>query len=87
MNHTVSISTLKNHIGDVLDRARNEPVTLERFGKPIAVIVPYHDYQQQRQREDAYWYKLSQEALNEGMIGHEATQKLMLDILSKSHED
>ena len=87
MLHSVSISTLKNHTGEVLERARREPVQLERFGKPIAVIIPYEDYITRRNEEDAYWGKLADEAIESSQpIGHEATKKLIEYYLSLPDE-
>lgn len=87
MLHSVSISTLKNHTGDVLERARREHVQLERFGKPIAVIIPYEDYLARRLEEDAYWGRLADNAIKgEEPIGYEATQRLIEHVMSLPDE-
>jgi prevent-host-death family protein len=37
----VSLSELRNHGGDVVDRAaRGEPITITRAGKPVAELRP-----------------------------------------------
>ena len=44
-------SHAKNHFGAVLSQLKNEPVAIERHGKPIAFLVPAH--QRPANQEDA----------------------------------
>ena len=34
----------KNHFGDLLNTAQREPVTIEKHGKPVAVMVSAAEY-------------------------------------------
>lgn len=52
---TVDLTTLKTRPGEVIDRARHEAVTVERYGKPAAVIISPEQYARFEQLEDAYW--------------------------------
>ena len=42
---THSISDLRNHLPSVIDDVTrtNEPVIIERYGKPVASIIPFKD--------------------------------------------
>ena len=43
---TVSSAEAKNRFGELLDTAQREPVTIEKHGRPVAVIVSAEDYQE-----------------------------------------
>lgn len=42
---TVSSADAKNRFGELLDTAQREPVTIEKHGRPVAVIVSAEEYQ------------------------------------------
>ncbi len=42
---TVSASEAKTYFGALVDKAQKEPVTIERQGRPVAVVISYEDYQ------------------------------------------
>ena len=41
---TLSASEAKTHFGRLLDNAQREPVTIEKNGRPFAVMLSKHDY-------------------------------------------
>jgi prevent-host-death family protein len=43
-----SIAALKakNRFGELLDAAQREPVTIERHGRPVAVLISAQDYEE-----------------------------------------
>ncbi len=43
---TISSGDAKNRFGELLDTARREPVTIEKHGRPVAVMVSVEDYEQ-----------------------------------------
>lgn len=43
----LSASKAKTHFGSLLDQAQREPVTIEKQGRPVAVILSYEAYNQQ----------------------------------------
>ncbi len=49
----VSAKDAKNRFGQLMDDAQREPVTIEKHGRPFAVVQSYEDYQIAQQ------YKLS----------------------------
>ena len=36
----------KNRFGELLDAAQREPVTIEKHGRPVAVVVSAEDYEE-----------------------------------------
>ncbi len=43
----VSASEAKTHFGALIDRAQREPVTIEKQGRPVAVVISYEEYTEQ----------------------------------------
>ncbi len=41
---TMSANEAKKHFGELLDTARREPVTVEKHGRPVAVMMSAEDY-------------------------------------------
>jgi prevent-host-death family protein len=42
---TFSAADAKNHFGELLDAARREPVSIEKHGRPVAVMISQEDYE------------------------------------------
>ena len=47
--NTVTASEAKTHFGALIDRAQHEPVTIQKQGRPVAVLVSFDAYNQQQQ--------------------------------------
>jgi len=43
---TISASEAKTHFGALMDKAQKEPVTIEKQGRPVAVVLSYEEYQE-----------------------------------------
>lgn len=61
---TVQSTDLRRRVREVLDRVRieQEPVIVQTYDTPQAVLIPYDDFQdyqawRERQREHAVWLK------------------------------
>ncbi|PIU90992.1 MAG: type II toxin-antitoxin system Phd/YefM family antitoxin [Anaerolineae bacterium CG17_big_fil_post_rev_8_21_14_2_50_57_27] len=46
MNRTVSATQARIHFGEIMRRARTEPVIVERDGKPEVVVISKKEYDQ-----------------------------------------
>jgi len=46
---TMSANEAKKHFGELLDTARREPVTVEKHGRPVAVVMSAEDYDEIQQ--------------------------------------
>ena len=43
---TVAAKEAKNNFGELMDSAQREPVTIERRGRPVAVVISAREYEQ-----------------------------------------
>ncbi|MBI5121706.1 MAG: type II toxin-antitoxin system Phd/YefM family antitoxin [Rhodospirillales bacterium] len=71
----------KNHFGELLDTARREPVTIERNGRPVAVVLSIEDFKRFEEIEDAVWGERALEADKDGYAGIEEGEKLLKEFL------
>ncbi|WP_091738725.1 type II toxin-antitoxin system Phd/YefM family antitoxin [Phenylobacterium immobile] len=49
---TMSAKDAKNAFGLLLDRALAEPVTVEKHGRPVVVVLSIEEYERLKRRED-----------------------------------
>ena len=69
-------------IGDVLTQLQQGPVTIERAGSPVAMVVGMREYQRfmelQREQEDHYWGEMAMRAKEKNdFASDEEMQSLM----------
>ena len=43
---SIAAKEAKTHFGELIDKAQHEPISIERYGRPIAVIMSSEDYKQ-----------------------------------------
>lgn len=79
---TFAASEAKNQFGRLLDTAQREPVTIEKKGRPVAVVLSLEEYERLEALDDAWWAARADEAAEEGFIGPEEGEKLMRDLLN-----
>lgn len=41
----MAAATAKNHFGELLDMAQRAPVTIEKHGRPVAVMLSIQDFE------------------------------------------
>ena len=78
---TFAAREAKRHFGRMIDTSQREPVTIEKHGRPVAVVVSKHEYDKMQEQlaEARAWketeYLLStdanREALMESIAQHE----------------
>lgn len=83
---TVTATELKTKTSETLATAQNEPVTVEKNGRPVAVIVPHADYERLLKLENDYWLARVEEAEKSGYIGAEATTAFFKEMLKGNAE-
>lgn len=59
---------VKNHFGQILDITRTEPVTVEKQGRPVAVILSFEEYNRLAKLDDSYWGERAVKALADGFL-------------------
>ena len=55
---TVPAKEAKNRFGELLDRAQRSPITIEKRGRPVAIVlagVDYEDFKRFQEIEDRIW--------------------------------
>ncbi len=50
----ISATDAKNHFGDLIDRTRVGPVTIEKQGRPTAIVLSPEEYARLESIEDIY---------------------------------
>lgn len=65
----------KNHFGEYMQKVYQEPIIVEKSGKPSAVLISYDTFERLSNLEDLYWGVKAQEAANEGFLGVEESEK------------
>ena len=78
---TFAAREAKNEFGRLLDTARREPVTIEKKGRPVAVLLSIEDYERLAALEDAWWGARAEAAEREGSVGPEQGETLLQDLL------
>ncbi len=78
----VASKKAKDHFGALLDTAQREPVTIEKKGRPVAVVLSLDEYQRMEATEDAYWAMKASSAAKKGFIGEKKSEKLIKDLLN-----
>jgi len=79
---TFAASEAKNEFGRLLDTAQREAVTIEKKGRPVAVVLSLEEYERLEALDDAWWAARADEAGEEGFIGPEESEKLMRELLN-----
>lgn len=69
---------VKNRFGEYLEKARHQPVIVEKTGRKYAVIVSYEEYERLQAIEDQQWGMAAAEAEKSGFIGTEEAMKLLM---------
>ena len=64
-----SAKEAKNRFGELLDRAQRGPVTIEKKGRPVAVVLSAHEYEAYKrfeEAENALWLERVRKAEKKG---------------------
>lgn len=75
-------SEAKNKFTSILDLAQREPVTIEKKGRPIVVVLSVDEYKRLEIMEDKILGTMAKKAGKEGYIGAENSNKLIQELLN-----
>jgi prevent-host-death family protein len=78
----MAASQAKNSFGILLDSAQQEPVTLTKKGRAVAIVLSVAEYERLETLEDAYWRERAQAADAEGYAGTNAGASLLRNLLN-----
>ena len=80
---TISAPDARSGFERLLDAARHEPVTIERDGRPVAVMLSVEEYERLEALEDAWWAARAAAAEAAGdWLGGEDSEKFLSAILN-----
>jgi prevent-host-death family protein len=77
----VTATELKTKTGQTLDAVQRESVTIEKNGRPVAVIISQAEYEHLTRLENDYWLARVEAAEKSGYIGSEATNSFFKEML------
>jgi prevent-host-death family protein len=81
----VNSTEFKNHFGEFLDLAHDEPIAVSKSGKPIAVVLSAEEFDHLQKLDDAYWRARAEAAEAKGQwIGHDEAMRLLASRLKRS---
>jgi antitoxin Phd len=72
----------KNGFGKMIDIVQREPVTIEKKGRAVAVVLSMEEYSNFELLENQWWGNKAEEAIKEEFMGTEESEKLMQRILN-----
>lgn len=77
MQTSFTASEAKNKFGLVLDSAQQQPVTIEKQGRPFVIVLSQAAYQK---LEDSFFILQAKEAEEEGFLSAEESKNLLEDL-------
>jgi len=81
---TASATDVKNNFGRYLEKAQKEPVTVQRSGRPHAVLISYDDFERLQALEDAFWAARAVEAEKSGYASSEQSIEFLRERLAQA---
>ena len=68
---------VKNKFGQMLEAAMSEPITIEKKGRPVAVMMSFTEYERLVEIEDRYWGAKALKAIEEGFASDTKAKALL----------
>ncbi|MFH1741574.1 MAG: type II toxin-antitoxin system Phd/YefM family antitoxin [bacterium] len=79
---TVGATEAKNGFGRMLDAVQREPVTIQKKGRPVAVVLSHEEYGRLEALDDAWWAKRAELAGRVGFAGPEESEAILEEMLN-----
>lgn len=80
MENKLSAREAKIHFGELLDMAQRQPVTIEKHGRPVAVVLSLPDFARYEQLEDEYLALKAMQAEKEGWLDQDKSADFLRQI-------
>ena len=74
----------KNHLGEYMQKVYQEPIIVEKSGKPSAVLISYTLFEKLSKFEDYFWSMKAEQAEKEGFLGPKETEKRLKELAKKA---
>lgn len=79
---TVSSTECKTRFGEYLESVLSEPVTIQKTGRAVAVLISFSEYERLQALENSYWLERAKEAEASGYIGTEKSMELLKEAMN-----
>jgi prevent-host-death family protein len=79
----ITATELKNKTADTIDAARTEPVTVQKNGKSVVVLIAQAEYERIMALENEYWLQRARAAEKKGFLGVEAASQFLSSELKR----
>ncbi len=87
-NKSLSAKEAKTHFGLLLDMAQRQPVTVEKNGRPVVVVLSMHDFSHYEKLEDELLALKAMQAEKEGWLDQDKSASFLTQlgtVKNKSH--
>ncbi len=74
---TISSTECKTRLGEYLESVRTEPISIEKTGRAVAVLISRSEYDRLISMENAYWLERAKDAESSGYLGTDQSMKLL----------
>ncbi|MGD9539043.1 MAG: type II toxin-antitoxin system Phd/YefM family antitoxin [Alphaproteobacteria bacterium] len=78
--HRLSAKDAKDCFGQLLDSVRSEPAIIEKYGRKVAVVLSYEEYQWLEALEDALWVACAEAGEASGYLSSEGSERLLNEL-------
>lgn len=83
-NQSITATQAKNRFADLVDLARNEPVTITRNDRVIAIVMSPAEYARLTASDDAYWGEQAKQVRGRDFVSPNESQDFLSTILNAS---
>lgn len=72
----------KDNFGELIDIAQQEPVEIQKNGRPVAVVVSLDEYRRLESIEESWWANEAEKALSDSMFGQKESEDFLKRLLN-----
>ena len=83
---TINASDAKREFGDLLIKAQHSPVTINKNGKPVAVVVSANEFELLNKLKEEYLQELIKEGIDDLQAGRVIDSQTLLNRLKQRTE-
>jgi antitoxin Phd len=80
----INATSFKNHLGEYMQKVYQEPIIVEKSGKPSAVLISYDTFERLSDLEDFYWGMKAEKASKNGYVGIKESEKRLKGYAEKA---
>jgi prevent-host-death family protein len=86
VENILSAKEAKTHFGMLLDMAQRQPVTVEKNGRPVAVVLSLHDYSQFEKMEDELLALKAGQAAKSGWVNKKKSAEFLAKLDNRKNK-